>query len=92
MGILRDMCGEDGNIHPAFEPPSANTSPRSFHLNRLEDASGVSGTGIVANGVEFSDGQCVLHWRDSGSIGVYSSLAKLEEIHGHQGRTLVVLT
>ena len=65
---------------------------KTFHLNRLEDASGVSGTGIVAHGVEFQDGQCVLHWRDSGSIGIYASLKKIEEIHGHQGRTLVVLT
>ena len=65
---------------------------KTFYLNRLEDASGVSGTGIVAHGVEFQDGQCVLHWRDSGSIGVYKSLAKLEEIHGHQGRTLVVMS
>ena len=29
----------------------------SFILRRLEDVSGVSGTGVVAEGVEFSNGK-----------------------------------
>ena len=31
-----------------------------FQLHRHEDESGVSGTGIVAEGVQFSDGKCAL--------------------------------
>ena len=38
------------------------TAPRAFVLQRNEDETGVSGTGIVAEGVEFSDGTVALRW------------------------------
>ena len=33
-----------------------------FSLKRLEDETGISGTGYVAEGVEFTHGKCVLVW------------------------------
>jgi hypothetical protein len=36
--------------------------PRRFQLVRLEDPGGISGVGVVADGVEFSDGTAVLRW------------------------------
>ena len=64
---------------------------RTFVLRRTEDASGVSGTGDVAEGIEFSDGTTVLRWlRAGGSTAVYDSLTRMEAIHGHDGRTTVV--
>ena len=38
---------------------------RVFALIRDVDVSGVSGTGVVAEGVQFSDGTCVLRWTAS---------------------------
>lgn len=35
---------------------------RTFTLNRGNDESGVSGTGDVLEGVEFSDGKVVVEW------------------------------
>ena len=35
---------------------------RRFQLHRVEDVTGVSGTGIVAEGVEFSGGVVALRW------------------------------
>lgn len=35
---------------------------QTFEVIRGADASGVSGTGKVAEGVVFSDGSCVLRW------------------------------
>jgi len=35
---------------------------RTFVLHRDEDVSGVSGTGVVAEGVVFSDGAVVVRW------------------------------
>lgn len=62
-----------------------------FHLKRIEDESGVSGTGIVAEGVEFSNGKCVLNWRTQhSSVAIYDSIQTPEAIHGHNGKTLVV--
>lgn len=65
--------------------------PKLFVLHRTEDESGVSGTGIVAEGVEFSNGKCVLCWIvQYRSVAVYDSLRELESIHGHDGKTTIV--
>jgi len=64
---------------------------RCFWLERLEDVSGSSGTGFVAEGVEFSGGKCAIRWMTAvTSIAVYDSLADLEAIHGNNGKTKVV--
>lgn len=77
-------------IHERSSHSAAIEKTGEFYLDRLEDESGVSGTGIVARGFEFPDGTCALWWRDSGSLGVYKSLAKVTEIHGHKGKTRIV--
>lgn len=62
-----------------------------FWLKRIEDESGVSGTGIVAEGVMFSNGKCVLSWLTKHtSVAVYDSIDELEAIHGHNGKTVIV--
>lgn len=63
---------------------------RTFKLVRKEDFSGVSGTGEVAEGVEFSNGKCVMCWGTAtSSIAVYENVTDLVSIHGHEGRTEV---
>jgi hypothetical protein len=63
---------------------------RRFTLHRNEDQGGVSGTGIVAEGVQFTSGKCVLSWlTEFSSIAIYDNMATLEAIHGHGGRTEV---
>jgi hypothetical protein len=65
---------------------------RRFHFERLEDASGVSGCGKVAEGCLFTDtGEAVVHWLGNhGSINVYHSIDDVVHIHGHEGRTRIV--
>ena len=61
-----------------------------FYLVRTEDVSGVSGTGIVAEGIVFSSGKAVLSGVTAlTSVAVYDSLQELEAIHGHDGRTKI---
>lgn len=63
---------------------------KTFYLLRDEDESGVSGTGIVAEGVMFSDGKCVLSWlSEMSSKNVYDSIHHVRSIHGHGGKTTV---
>lgn len=63
---------------------------KRFYLLRREDETGVSGTGIVALGVQFPDGRCVMRWlTNPSSFGVYDSIEDVEKIHGHGGRTVV---
>ncbi len=58
---------------------------RRFKLLRYKDISGVSGTGIVAEGCQFSNGQCVLVWLgEKNSINIYNSADDIESIHDHQ--------
>jgi hypothetical protein len=63
---------------------------RRFRLVRAEDVSGVSGTGVVAEGVVFSVGSIALSWCSPyRSVTIYESLDDLEAIHGHEGRTRI---
>lgn len=67
-------------------------SPKRFFLAREMDVSGVSGTGIVAEGVEFSNGKVVMCWltNDVHSIVIHDSIEALLSVHGHNGSTEVV--
>ena len=61
---------------------------RRFLMVRQRDVSGVSGTGVVAEGVVFSQGMVVLHWLvEPCSVAVYMSVNDLITIHGHNGAT-----
>jgi hypothetical protein len=61
---------------------------RRFTLVREQDVSGVSGIGIVAEGVMFSDGTCVLRWLSANpSTNVYTGIAAIKTIHLHHGLT-----
>lgn len=68
------------------------THPRAFVLRRTEDVTGVSGTGIVAEGVEFSDGTVALRWTSAWPTSVVfhdRGIASVEAVHGHGGKTHV---
>jgi hypothetical protein len=64
---------------------------RKFNLERREDETGISGTGIVTEGYEYDSGTCVMRWlTDTSSIAVYAGIEDVVVIHGHEGRTIVV--
>jgi hypothetical protein len=61
---------------------------RRFLLERDIDVSGISGTGVVAEGVQFSDGTVVLRWLGkSPSTVVWPDIEAARAVHGHDGRT-----
>lgn len=88
---------------PASPPPPRQTvvpadgerrkEVTAFLLDRSSDPTGFSGLGIVAEGVEFSDGTVVLRWRSGRghppSTGFYASVKEMLAIHGHGGSTRV---
>ncbi|MEU4295469.1 hypothetical protein AB0E63_45240 [Kribbella sp. NPDC026596] len=70
----------------------ANKSgPRCFQLVRHVDVSGISGTGVVAEGVEWSDGTIALHWggRYPTTTVWPDGVDALLSIHGHNGGTTI---
>jgi hypothetical protein len=63
---------------------------RTFYLFRKEDPSGVSGTGYVAEGCEFSDGGVVVRWTGGRpSFDIHRTMEDAIAIHGHDGKTVV---
>jgi hypothetical protein len=73
---------------------------RRFQVKRDVDMTGVSGTGIVADGVEFPDGTTVVRWRDvtgpnydrgvRATTVVFPNVTAVEALHGHNGATTLV--
>ncbi|MFF8901698.1 hypothetical protein ACF082_29930 [Streptomyces lydicus] len=69
------------------------TEPRLFALHRDRDVSGVSGTGIVADGVCWPDGTVSIRWRGAYPSTVsWNSVADAEHVHGHGGATRILWT
>ena len=59
---------------------------RTFEMHRKNDETGISGTGKVLEGVEFSNGKVAVSWTGSNrvkaqSVGVYDSMEDFKEIH-----------
>ena len=66
---------------------------RRFVLDRRDDETGVSGAGIVAEGVEFSNGVIALQWTSEFPTSVVfhtRGLESVEAVHGHGGKTQIV--
>lgn len=72
---------------------------RLFELHRDVDRTGLSGTGVVAEGVEFSDGTTVVRWREvegphyergvRATTVIFPSVQAVEALHGHGGATRI---
>lgn len=74
-------------------PPSG---PRMFFMIREagNDVSGVSerliGSGIIAEGMQFTDGTCTVRWRGRWpTTNTYPCIEAVEDIHGHSGQTYI---
>ncbi len=64
---------------------------RRFVLRRSTDVTGTPGTGIVAEGVQFTDGTVALRWRSFiSSHVIYPNAKAAESVHSHGGATKIV--
>lgn len=55
---------------------------RAFLMVRGNDESGVSGTGLVLEGVIFDSGTCVVSWLTAtSSIGIYKTYNEFLKVH-----------
>ena len=67
------------------------STSRRFHLLRTEDVSGVSGTGVVAEGIEYSSGWVSLQFISQyACVEIAPSMKVVEEVHSHGGKTTIV--
>lgn len=101
-GVAVDCRTGEGDFHPVVPPIWEDHCedveelpwPRFFHLLRVEDETGNTGTGIVAEGVRFSDGTAALRWlSDTPSFVIYPGAGGVDavvQVHGHGGRTQLI--
>jgi hypothetical protein len=84
---------EHMHAEPVRLHPSHLVEPRAFVLVRSVDSTGISGTGYVAEGIEFTDGTVALRWRGQWPTSVVFHDRGMESVlavHGHDGATTVV--
>lgn len=64
---------------------------RRFVLARHSDPSGISGTGIVAEGILWRGGTADLHWVTEHETFVHwpGGVDAILAVHGHEGSTIV---
>jgi hypothetical protein len=63
-----------------------------FYLKRVEDESGVSGTGRVAQGFVFDNGKVAVTWlSEHPTVTIYDNIGEVHAIHGHGGKTEVIM-
>jgi len=69
--------------------PPAKLAPRgirTFTVCRRSDESGVSGDGVIIEGVSLATGQCVIHWLyplPSGAIAIFNGFDDFLKVHVH---------
>ena len=65
----------------------SNLAPRGFRtftVFRASDATGVSGDGVVIEGVVLATGQCIIHWLyppPRGGIAIFESMDDFIKVH-----------
>ena len=79
---VAEQTAED--LKPKMPPKLAAQGIRSFTVCRQADQTGVSGDGIVIEGVLLATGQCIVHWLyppPRGGIAIFDSMNDFIKVH-----------
>jgi hypothetical protein len=71
-------------LKPKKPPRLAPEGIRTFTVARQYDETGVSGEGVVIEGVTLATGQCVVHWLyppPRGGIAIFDSMNDFIKVH-----------
>ena len=72
------------DLIPKAPEAKAPRGVRAFTVCRQHDETGVSGEGVVVEGVLFATGQCVIHWLTPvprGSLSIFDSIQDFISVH-----------
>jgi len=72
------------DLRPKPSPKLAPRGIETFTICRQSDETGISGTGVVVEGVEYATGQVVLHWLTpfpKGSIAIFENIEDFKRVH-----------
>ena len=71
-------------LKPTPPPKLAPRGIRTFTVFRESDETGISGDGVVIEGVELATGHCIIHWLyppPRGGIAIFESLDDFIKVH-----------
>ncbi len=72
------------DLKPKPPPRLAPRGIRTFTVCRQKDETGVSGEGVVIEGVVLASGHCIIHWLyppPRGGIAIFDSIQDFEKVH-----------
>ena len=75
---------EELNLKPKPPPKLAPEGIKTFTVCRQYDETGISGEGVVIEGVVLATGQCIVHWLyppPRGGIAIFDSLSDFIKVH-----------
>ena len=75
---------EAEDLKPKPPPKRAPRGIRSFTVCRQHDETGVSGEGVIIEGVVLASGHCIVHWLfppPRGGIAIFDSLEDFLKVH-----------
>jgi len=82
--IKKERSGTTQELKPQPLPKLAPRGIRSFTVFRQTDETGVSGEGVVIEGVKLATGQAVIHWLyppPRGGIAVFDTMDDFIKVH-----------
>lgn len=73
-----------------YRQPGTESDPRLFMVDRRKDQTGISGVGVIAEGVQFTDGTVVIRWiTETATTAIFDSIEDLRKVHGHRGDSVI---
>ena len=79
-----DVSIEPDDLKPKRPAAKAPEGIRTFTIARQYDDTGVSGTGVVIEGVVLATGQAIIHWltpAPRGALAIFDSMTDFIKIH-----------
>ena len=83
-GITQVEASNAEDLIPKAPPKLAPRGLRAFTVFRKSDETGVSGDGVVIEGVELATGQCIIHWLyppPRGGVAIFESMSDFIKVH-----------
>lgn len=83
------------DLKPQPRPKLAPRGIEAFTVCRTYDESGVSGEGVIIEGVVLGTGQCIVHWLyppPRGGIAIFDSMSDFIKVHiePHPGNKTII--
>jgi len=60
--VVEDAISSPEDLKPKSPPKLAPQGIRTFTVCRQQDETGVSGEGVIIEGILLGTGQCIVHW------------------------------